>query len=139
MSLNTITQRPSESLHIYVSRYSRLHYASTDKTAYENTDPVRIYHFVTSINNTNIADKIATQMWYAPKTLQDAFKGLSLLKLLYSRLKVSPKVMQVSTSASSHHNRLVYIQLILQIVKPDLMPVGSVEDCTTSKRIARLP
>ena len=32
VSLNTIMQKPSESLHIYVSRYSRLHYAATDKT-----------------------------------------------------------------------------------------------------------
>ena len=38
MSL-AIMQKLNESLHIYVSRYSRLHCAVTDKTASENTDP----------------------------------------------------------------------------------------------------
>ena len=32
VSLITIMQKPSESLHIYVSRYSRLHYAAADRT-----------------------------------------------------------------------------------------------------------
>ena len=32
VSLNTIMQKPSESLCIYVSRHSRMHYAATDKT-----------------------------------------------------------------------------------------------------------
>ena len=59
VSLNTIINKPSESLCIYVSGYSRLHYAATGKTAQENTDTIRIYHFVTGIHNINIADKIA--------------------------------------------------------------------------------
>ena len=33
VSLNTIVQKPNESLHIYICRYSRLHYAYTDKTS----------------------------------------------------------------------------------------------------------
>ena len=109
VSLNTITQKPNECLHIYVSRYSRLHYAATNKFAWENTDTTRIYHFVVSINNSTIADKIAKQVWYAPRTLQDAFKwtltleaGLQLAKGVH--LGRSTQVMHVSTSASCHHN-----------------------------------
>ena len=48
MTLNTIMQKPSESQHIKMF----LGIA-------ENTDPMRIYHFVAGINNANIADKIA--------------------------------------------------------------------------------
>ena len=33
-----------------------------------------IYYFVTSVNNTSIADRIAKQVQYAPGTLQDAFE-----------------------------------------------------------------
>ena len=72
---------------------------------------MRINHFVGSINNTNIADKTAKQVWYAPKTLQDAFKralsleaGLKLAKGVH--LERSPHVMQLCTSASCHHNGL---------------------------------
>ena len=111
MSLNTIAQKPNETLHIYVSRYSRLHYAATDKTAQDNTDPTRIYHFVSSINNTSIADRIAKQVWYAPRTLQDAFERALILE---ARLQLaegihlgrSPHVMQVSTSVTCHHDGL---------------------------------
>ena len=93
-------QKPNECLHIYVSRYSRLHYAATDKTAQENTDPMGIYDFVTSIS-----DKIAQQLWYALRTLQDAFKralalenGLQLAKGVH--LGRFLQVMQISPSAS---------------------------------------
>ena len=74
MSLNKIMQKPNAPLHIYVSGHSRMYYAATDKTAQENADPMRIYYFVTSINNTSIADKIAKQVWYGHRTLQDAFE-----------------------------------------------------------------
>ena len=72
---------------------------------------MRINHFVASINNTNIADKIAKQVWYAPRTLQDAFKralafqaGLQLATGVH--LVRSSQVMQVSTSVCCHHNGL---------------------------------
>ena len=59
----------------------------------------------------SIAYKIAKQVWYAPKILQDAFEralapeaGLQLAKGVH--LGRSPQVMQVFTSASCHHNRL---------------------------------
>ena len=32
ITLNSITQKSNESLHFYISRYSRLHYAALDKT-----------------------------------------------------------------------------------------------------------
>ena len=78
--------------------FIQLYYAATDKTAWGNTDPTRIYHFVTNIKNTSIADKIAKQVWYVPRTLQDAFEraltleaGLQLAKGVH--LGRSPQVM----------------------------------------------
>ena len=72
---------------------------------------MRIYHFVTSINNTSTGDKIAKQVWYALRTLQDAFErvltleaGLQLAKGVH--LGRSPQVIQVPTSVSCHHDRL---------------------------------
>ena len=56
---------------------------TTNKTAPDNNDPMRIYNFVASINNTTITDKIAKQVQNAPKVLQDEFKKVKVL-LLYS-------------------------------------------------------
>ena len=47
---------------------------ATDKTANENTNPMRIYHFVASINYISIVDEIAKQVRDVPKMLQDASK-----------------------------------------------------------------
>ena len=155
MSLNTIMQKPSESLHVYVSRYSRLHYAATIKTVQENTDPMRIYHFVANINqylywqvinNSSIADKIAEQVWYTLRTLQDAFgraltleTGLQLAKGVH--FGRSPQMIQVYTGTSCHHNGLkgCVHQVNVRIAKQGLWLLGIVEDWSTSKRIARLP
>ena len=70
-----------------------------------------IYHFVTRINNTSIADKIAKQVQYALRTLQDSFKraltleaGLQLAKGVH--LGRFPQVMQVSPSTPCHHDGL---------------------------------
>ena len=41
---------------------------------------MKVYHFVASINNTTIADKIAKQVQYAPRTLQEDFKGAITLE-----------------------------------------------------------
>ena len=111
MSLNTSVLKPNESLCRYVSRDSRLQYVATDKKAWENTDPMWIYHFVTSIDNTSIADKIVKQVWYVPRTLQDTFKRALVLEVGLQLSKGvhwgrSPQVMQISTSVSCHHNGL---------------------------------
>ena len=74
---------------------------------HENTDQTRIYHFVSSINQ--YRDKVAKQVWYAPRTLQDAFERALTLETglqLAEDLGRSPQVMQVSTSAPCHHNSL---------------------------------
>ena len=61
-SPDAITQKPNESLCIYVSCYSRLHYVASDEMAHENIDPMRIHHFMASVNNMSIADKVAKHM-----------------------------------------------------------------------------
>ena len=60
---------------------------------------MRIYHFVASIKYTSIPDKIAKQVQYAPRTLQDAFEMALTLEAKVVHLGRSPQVMQVSTSA----------------------------------------
>ena len=45
---------------------------------------MKIYHFMANINNTAIADKIAKQVWDAPRMLQDAFKKFQYSRLAYS-------------------------------------------------------
>ena len=45
----------------------------------ENTTPIRICHFILSINNTTIAGIIVKHVWDAPRMLQDTFeKALTL-------------------------------------------------------------
>ena len=70
-----------------------------------------ICYFVTSTNNTSIVDKIAKQVWYTLRTLQGTFErplaleaGLQLAEGVH--LGQFPQVMQVSTSASCHHDVL---------------------------------
>ena len=73
MSLRTITQELNESTHIslHISRYSGPYYVVTEKTAH---DPVRIYHFVVSINSI-----IIVKVTDAPKMLWVYFeKALTL-------------------------------------------------------------
>ena len=77
----------------------------------ENKDPKRICHFVTSINNTNKADKIAKQVWYAPRSLQDAFERALNLEAFLQLTKCvhlgrSPELMQVFTGVSYHQDML---------------------------------
>ena len=65
-------------------------------------DPTRNYHLVTSMNNTMIPDKVAKQVWEAPRTLQDAFKrALSLEAGIYLAESIHLvrllQVIQVST------------------------------------------
>ena len=103
-------------------------------------------YFVASINNTNIADKIAKQAGYTLKTLQDAFKraltleaGLQLAKGIH--LGRSPQVMQVSASVSCHHDGLKgYVhQVNVRDSQARSNACLQVEDWATSKRIERLP
>ena len=105
-----------------------------------------IYHFVAGISNTNIADKIAKQVRYAHRTLQDAFKraltleaGLQLAEGVH--LGKFPQVMQVSTMSPATMTvlKVVYTKPMLGIVEQDPMLVGSEEDWTTFKKIAKLP
>ena len=66
VSFNTITQKPNKFLQIYSQAIVDCIMQLLIKLHEEN-------HFVASINNTDITDKIAKQVWYAPETLQDAF------------------------------------------------------------------
>ena len=49
-------------------------------TAWQNMDPMWIYHFIESINNTILADNIAKQVTDAPKTSQEAFEKAFMLE-----------------------------------------------------------
>ena len=70
VTLSNIMQKVNESLCIHMFHHSRLQYAAVDKTACENIDPTRIYHFIASINNTSIAEKIAMQVQDTTRCIQ---------------------------------------------------------------------
>ena len=107
VSLSSIKQKWNEFLYIYISRYSQLHYGMVDKTACENANPIQIYHFVASINNTTIADKIAKQVREDPKMLQKAFEKALMVEAGQQlaqgvHLGWSPQVMEIF--ADSHNS-----------------------------------
>ena len=77
-------------------------------TVHENTDPVRIYHFVVSINNTTIADKIMKQVRDAPRILQDALKkALTLEASIQLTEHVHLGRPQVCRSQQIHHSQVI--------------------------------
>ena len=53
-----MTQGEDESLQLYVYCYTRAHRMVTDLAPKENMDPSRWTHFLASINNTAITDKV---------------------------------------------------------------------------------
>ena len=56
--LENMTQGDDESLRLYVYRYTRAHRMVTRLAPKENMDPSRWTHFLASINNTAITDKV---------------------------------------------------------------------------------
>ena len=56
--LENMTQGDDESLRLYVYRYTRAHRMVTGLAPKENMDPSRWTHFLASINNTAITDKV---------------------------------------------------------------------------------
>ena len=52
--LENMTQKPNESLRLYIFRYSKIHKSVTKRDACYNTDPSRWFRFLTSITNTTI-------------------------------------------------------------------------------------
>ena len=69
--LENITQGDEESLHLYVYRYTRAHRMVTGLAPRENMDPSRWTHFLASINNTAITDKVLRSMTL-PRNLDEA-------------------------------------------------------------------
>ena len=56
--LENMTQGEDESLRLYIYRYTRAHRIVTCLAPKENMDPSRWTHFLASINNTAITDKV---------------------------------------------------------------------------------
>ena len=71
--LENMTQKPNETLQLYIYCYSKLHKAVTQKDACHDTDPSRWFRFFTSITNTSIADKV-TRSKTLPHNLQQCFE-----------------------------------------------------------------
>ena len=69
--LENMTQGEDESLRLYVYRYTRAHRVVTGLAPKENMDPSRWTHFLSSINNTAITDKVLRSK-SLPKNLDDA-------------------------------------------------------------------
>ena len=68
-----MTQKPNETLRLYIFRYLKIHKSVMKQDASYDTDPSRWFRFLTSITNTTIADKI-TQSKFLPQNLQQCFK-----------------------------------------------------------------
>ena len=77
--LENMTQKPNESLRLYISRYSKLHKSVTKRDAFYNIYPSMWFRFLTSITNTTIADKII-QSEFLPQNLQQCFEKALRLK-----------------------------------------------------------
>ena len=71
--LDNMTQKPNETLRLYIFRYLKIHKFVTKGDACYDIDPSRWFRFLTSITNTTIADKI-TQSEFLPQNLQQCFE-----------------------------------------------------------------
>ena len=69
--LENMTQGDDESLHLYVYRYTQAHRMVTGLAPKENMDPSRWAHFLASINNTAITDKVLRSKTL-PRNLDEA-------------------------------------------------------------------
>ena len=69
--LENMTQGDDESLHLYVYRYTRAHRMVMGLAPKENMDPSRWTHFLASINNTAITDKVLRSKTL-PRNLDEA-------------------------------------------------------------------
>ena len=69
--LENMTQGEDESLRLYVYCYTRAHRMVTGLAPKENMDPSRWTHFLASINNTAITDKVLRSKML-PKNLDEA-------------------------------------------------------------------
>ena len=69
--LENMTQGDDESLHLYVYRYTRAHRMVTGLAPKENMDSSRWTHFLASINNTAITDKVLRSKTL-PRNLDEA-------------------------------------------------------------------
>ena len=69
--LENITQGEDESLRLYVYHYTRVHRMVTGLAPKENMDPSQWTHFLASINNTAITDKVLHSKTL-PKNLDEA-------------------------------------------------------------------
>ena len=69
--LENMTQGDDESLYLYVYRYTQAHRMVTGLAPRENMDPSRWTHFLASINNTAITDKVLRSKTL-PRNLDEA-------------------------------------------------------------------
>ena len=69
--LENMTQGEDESLRLYVYHYTRVHRMVTGLAPKENMDPSQWTHFLASINNTAITDKVLCSKTL-PKNLDEA-------------------------------------------------------------------
>ena len=71
--LENMTQKPNETLRLYIFRYSKICKSVTKRDTCYDTDPLRWFRFLTSITNTTIADKIMRSE-FLPQNLQQCFE-----------------------------------------------------------------
>ena len=97
VQLENMTQKPNETLRLYIFRYSKIHKSITKSDACYVTDPSRWFRFLTSITNTTIADKI-TQSEFLPQTLQQCFEKAKVVLTLVPLPKIDEIYAQLKGS-----------------------------------------
>ena len=71
--LDNMLQTAEEPLRLYIYRYSRNHRDVTGLNAEQDKDPTRWLHFLKSMSNTAISDKI-TRSRHLPRNLRECFE-----------------------------------------------------------------
>ena len=112
--LENMTQKPNEPLRLYIFRYSKIHKSVTKRDACCDTNPSRWFRFLTSITNTNIADKI-TQSEFLPQNLQQCFKKALRLEASLQlsegvNMTCKTTVMNVEVDTDDEVNLIKYVR-----------------------------
>ena len=92
--LENMTEREDESLQLYVYHYTRAHRVVTGLAPKENMDPSGWTHFLASINNTAITDKVLCSKTL-PKNLDKAMSRAIQLEAgfqLYEGVNMARKI-----------------------------------------------
>ena len=105
MALEGIHQKPEETLRLYTTRYGRVHYEATGTTAFRQRDQTRFTHFLKTLSNSSIGDKVIKSIQdddTLGRIFQKCIEQETKLQLAEGlHLQRDPKVMQVNAQVDA--------------------------------------